>query len=454
MPERDVAGIRFGYGFAPHLPRRDRAEILAEISAPDTVLAQYPSLSLEQSMQLARDVQAANRDRRQGLDGASERLGAARSALRSAARSQVQIALARVLDTGAPLRERLMWFWNDHFTAASQNRWVRAAGLDFADQAIRPHCAGRFADMLKAVVRHPRMLMYLDQSASVGPDSPLGGNGRRGMNENLARELLELHTIGPGSGYTQNDVHETAELLTGLFANSEDGFRFRPNAAQPGAETILGRSYGSDDAARLADIDAFLEDLALRPETARHIARKLAVHFLADQPPEDLVTALETTYRDSHGDLGLVTAALLRHPSTANGPLQKVKQPFEFVASSLLTLGGTGEDMMLVTQRDLRDVILEPLNLMGQPFLNPRGPDGWPEVASAWITPQALASRISWATNLSRRRYVARVRDPRDLLQRILGPLASERLVFAVSAAETRAEGVALLLCSAEFNRR
>jgi uncharacterized protein (DUF1800 family) len=404
-------------------------------------------------MTLGRALQQANRAMREGVENAMDLRQAASVALRDGTQQQVRIAMARAVHGHAPLRERLMWFWADHFTANTSHPLFRAAGTDFADHAIRPHVVGRFADMLKAVIRHPLLLIYLDQNTSVGPASRVGTTGQRGLNENLARELLELHTMGAGSGYTQTDIREIAELLTGLAVNPNDGFQFRPNAAQPGAEVIFGRSYGSDGPAQLSDIDAFLEDLAVRPETARHLARKLAVHFLADTPPEDLVAALTTAYLDSAGDLGVVAHTLMTHPLTATPDLQKAKQPFEFVASSLIAFGFSGDEVMAFDRNETTRLVERPTREMGQPFLNPRGPDGWPERSEAWITPQGLATRITWA-GVTARRHGSRVDDPRALLERSLGSLAGERLRFAVGAAETHAEGIAILLASAEFNRR
>lgn len=373
--------------------------------------------------------------------------------MRTAMLEGLQTAFQRIVASYTPLRERLTWFWADHFSIAPRGSLVRAAAMSFVDEAVRPFMLGAFSDMLKAVMRHPSMLFYLDQHLSIGPDSRAAARSGRGLNENLARELLELHTLGVGSGYSQADVRATAELLTGLSIDPQRGFVFRANAAQPGPETVLGKSYGSDQRAQVDDIDAFLEDLALRPETARHLARKLAVHFLDDEPPEELIADLSATYQHSNGNLGEVTKVLLEHPDTGKLPLRKAKTPFEFIASSMVALGVDPSDISKFTARDLRRLIQRPLVTMGQPFMRPQGPDGWPEDPAHWITPQGLASRISWAVafaNLAGQQ----VEDPRMLLDQALGPIASDRLRFAVSAAETHVEGVALVLASAEFNRR
>ncbi|MEM8631957.1 MAG: DUF1800 domain-containing protein, partial [Pseudomonadota bacterium] len=448
MPETDVAQIRFGYGFRPQAKPLSRAALYDAAAGPDRAVAQYPGLSLDAALGMGRAFREAGRDRRNGVLGAERRYEGAQSALRGAVADGLRTTLARVLASGAPLRERLTWFWADHFTVAPQNPLSRATALSFADDAIRPHLFGPFAGMLKAVLRHPSMLVYLDQFQSIGPQSRAARRSGRGLNENLARELLELHTLGTGSGYTQTDVRAAAELLTGLSVDPNRGFVFRPFAAQPGAETVLGKTYGSGKPADIADIDAFLDDLAVRPETARHIARKLAIHFVADDPPEALTQDLEAAYRDTEGDLGAVTRVLLDHPETDRAPLRKVKTPFEFIASALTALGFRDSDLDRTNARALQRLVTRPLAVMGQPFMRAPGPDGWSEDPAHWITPQGLATRISWSVAVAAR-LGQRAGDPRFFLNRTLGDVAGAPLRFAVSAAETQAEGIAIVLASA-----
>lgn len=445
--------IRFGYGPGPEAAPATPTDLLAGLSAPDRAASRYPVGSLAEALVLGQTLRLANRDAEAGVAGAEGRYDTARAELRRMAGLGIRAAFARIADTSSALRERLMWFWADHFTAHGTNLATRAVAPSYVDEAIRPHVTGRFGDMLRAVVRHPMMLFYLDQHVSVGPTSPAAARTGRGLNENLARELLELHTLGVGGGYVQADVRAAAELLTGLGIDPAQGFVFRPLAAEPGPETILGRSYGTGSAARLADIDAFLDDLALTPQTARHLASKLATHFVADAPPGELVEDLAQVYAATGGDLMALTQALVSHPLAARPVLAKVRPPMEFVGAAIVALGLTGDEIWAMPPADLRRFLAQPLAAMGQPFLRASGPDGWPEDAASWITPQALATRISWAAAVSDR-LGPRAGDPRALLERTLGGLAGDALRFAVSAAETRAEGVALLLASAEFNRR
>ncbi|MEM6890651.1 MAG: DUF1800 domain-containing protein [Pseudomonadota bacterium] len=453
MQETGVAQIRFGYGFGPYAAPVTRAELLSDAVGPDQSAKRFPGLHLTEALDLGQAIRAANKDRQRGALGAQRRYKAARDAVRDAGDAGVKTALARVVDAKSPFRERLTWFWADHFTVAPQNLFSRATALSFIDDAIRPNILNSFSEMLKAVIRHPSMLIYLDQHRSIGPQSLVGKRTGRGLNENLARELLELHTMGVGTGYTQDDVRAAAELLTGLSFDMDKGFVFRRHIAQPGPDTVLGKSYGAGQRASIADIDAFLEDLALRPETGQHLARKLAVHFIADAPPAALVSDLALAYDKSGGDLGAMTAVLMAHSESATSTLRKVKTPFEFIASALIALGFQGRDIEKFEAQDLRRMVLRPMAGMGQPFMRPPGPDGWPEDPAHWITPQGLATRITWAVAVADK-IGNRVGDPRFFLERTLGAVGAQQLRFAVSAAETQAEGIALVLASAEFNRR
>ncbi len=193
----------------------------------------------------------------------------------------------RAIASRTGFRERLVAFWTDHFTVAANGPVLSALVPDLVENAIRPHVGGRFGDMLEAVTLHPAMLIYLNQVQSAGPNSVAGKRRGKGLNENLAREVLELHTLGVGAGYTQDDVRQLAELLTGLSVD-KSGFTFRSRIAEPGAEVVLGKRYGGGEAS-LGDIRAVLADIAVHPDTARHLARKLIVHFVGGEVPEDWV---------------------------------------------------------------------------------------------------------------------------------------------------------------------
>ncbi len=445
-----ISAIRFGYGPGAGTAPRDADAHLARLSGPDRVLARYPAVSDAETLSIAEGFRRA-RKRREGLGGeaayktARDNVGAAFSAAATT-------ALARIADTDDPLRERLVWFWADHFAVAPKNIVMRAVAPNYLDQAIRPHVTGRFSDLLKAVVTHPMMLSYLDQVQSIGPNSPAGKRRGAGLNENLAREVLELHTLGVGGPYTQGDVRQLAELFTGLSASQSDGFVFRAAIAEPGPELVLGRTYGGG-APDLAHITAVLNDLAVHPATAAHVSRKLAVHFVADDPEPALVAAMEGAWRASDGNLMAVTEAMLTHPAAWGDRLEKARQPFDFLAATVVALGIRGDDLTRMPLRERHRAILRPLRAMGQPFMEPGGPDGWAEEAEHWITPLGLAHRILWSGEAAKR-VAPHAPEPSMFLQRALGDAASARLTWAVDVAETRADAVAIVLASPEFNRR
>lgn len=432
--DSETFAIRFGYG----LP----ASAAQPLEGPDRAAETWPGASLAELAPLALAYRTAKKARDEA--GAKE----AQRAIDALALRGAKAIFARALGSDDPYRERLVAFWADHFTVVPRNRTQRALPSILVDEAIRPHVTGRFADMLRAVTTHPAMLIYLNQDASFGPGSPKGKRQKKGLNENLARELIELHTLGVGAGYTQTDIRELAELLTGLAISAQEGFVFDKNRAEPGPETVLGVTYAGKGDGPILQV---LDDLSARPETAAHLARKLAVHFLADDPDEGLVRDLQGRFRDTEGDLTAMAQALIEHPAAANGI--KVRQPFDFLVASLRALG-VGPDVILgLDLRPFRRLILDPLQAMGQPFQQAPGPDGWPEREADWITPQGLAARIDWAMQAPAR-LVRPLPDPRAFLTTALGSRAGNKLTWAIGAAESARDGVGLVLASPEFNRR
>lgn len=449
--ETAVAAFRYGYG----LPLPEGAPIRAEgmarlLAGPDRILDRWPGLGLDEVLPVQDASSAARREARKSD---ADRL-AYRDWLRKVTDQMLQAAklrMARALDNPDQLRERLVGFWMDHFTTVGRFLVDRGLPGALAEDAIRPHVGGRFADMLRAAVLHPAMLIYLDQTRSVGPGSPEGLRSGGGLNENLARELLELHTLGVGAKYTQADVRELAELLTGVTFSGGKGQIFRPDLAEPGAETVLGKTY---DGAGMAPVLRVLDDLARHPATARHIAGKLAAHFVADQPPADLVKTMAETFRNTGGDLQATVAAMLHHPAGMGGPLAKVRQPFDFLVASLRALGVTGADVVALGDGKFRKMLWKPLAVMGQDLeAGPPGPDGWPEERAAWINPAGLAGRVEWAMTMPQKLCDV-LPEPAIVVRQALGPFACDALLWAADKAESRAEGLGLVLASAEFNRR
>lgn len=452
-----LASIRLGYGLSAstRLP-----------TSPDEVLSAArrgegdggaPAVGMEQVREVHVRIADLGRAAREG----DEEAQAARKKELQRARHLVDRAIqrrfARAVDDPLGFGERLLHFWSDHFTVSGGNAYQQLMAVSFVEEAIRPNIGARFAELMFAAETHPRMVTYLDQNTSVGPKSPFAKRRkegpRRGLNENLAREMIELHSLGVGADYSQKDVRELAELLTGLSYSPRDEKIFRPNRAEPGAETVLGRSYGGDGPAELRDIRAVIGDLARHPATARHLARKLATHFVADEPPPALVERLADVYLETDGDLGAVNAVLVEAPELGVHFRSKARQPFDFLVASLRGLGISGKQIMGLERKQLRGWLLSPMAAMGQKWGSPPGPDGWPEAAENWITPQGVAARIEWAMRVPAR-LCEELPDPRDLLQAALADTASPALEEAVPRAESTREGVAIVLASADFNRR
>ncbi|MGR3802394.1 MAG: DUF1800 domain-containing protein [Marinibacterium profundimaris] len=455
----DLADIRFGCGLSPVLaPPRDAQALLDGVLGPDTMAGRFPIESFETfntRVQGLRDARAALRKA-----GTQETRKARREVIRKISRAANNAradwaarTLLRWTHTETGFRERLVAFWADHFTTVGKSALLRYANSAFVESAIRPHVGGTFPEMLIAATTHPVMLDYLDQTASVGPNSPAAARRERlsGMNENLAREVMELHTLGVDGPYTQQDVREFAELLTGLTYRPDRGLAYLQGWAEPGAETVLGKTYGAEP--RLAHIHEALTDLALHPSTADHIARKLAVHFVNDDPDPDLVAHLSARYRASGGDLPQVYAALLEHPAAWAPRLSKVKPPLDFMGSALRALGVAEAAVSGLDFPAFRLTFFVPMSLMGQPWKSPSGPDGWPEEEAAWITPQSLSARLRWAMAVPQT-LCDGLPDPRDFVGQALGGFATEPVRFAASAAESRSEAIGLVLCSPAFQRR
>lgn len=462
MPQFDptLAAIRFGSGLSPTLPAPTSvADMLAQLTGPDLNAESFPieTFTAFRSRMQAKEEVFKERRKLRGTP-AADVLRKEIRLMQKEARIEWLHWTGRALMRRAwgqdGLRERLVGFWADHFTAQGKRGLLRRATAPYVEDSIRPHITGTFPDLVIAATTAPLMLHYLDQQLSVGPHSDKAARmgAKAGLNENLAREVMELHTLGVGGPYTQGDVRELAELFTGMIYTAKDGFKFKKDMAEPGAETVLGVSYGGGKP-NLADIRAALVDLALHPATARHIAGKLAVHFVSDTPDPALVDALAARFSETGGDLLQVYRALLDHPAAWAPDLQNVKPPFDFMASALRALQPAPDYFDRQDEKTIRTVMNAHLTRMGQPWESPVGPDGWPEEDAAWITPQGLAARMHWAMVMPEQ-IMGTLPDPRDFVTAALGRYAPAPLLFAARAAENRREGVGLVLASPAFQRR
>jgi uncharacterized protein (DUF1800 family) len=344
--------------------------------------------------------------------------------------------------------ERLVVFWSNHFCiSAGKGGLARMWAGSFEREAIRPHVLGRFADMLKAVEQHPAMLFFLDNQQSLGPDSRAGLNRNRGLNENLAREIMELHTLGVGGGYSQDDVTSLARIITGWTYAGRQGalgtpgtFVFNANAHQPGAQRVMGKVY---EANGVAQGEAVLSDIARHPSTAKFIATKFARHFVADDPPPVLVVRLTDVFVKTDGDLKALAVALLDSDEAWQAPLTKMRSPYEFLVASGRLLAQIPGDP---------GRYLGALNTLGQPLWAPAGPNGFPDSNAAWAAPEGIKLRLDISAQIASR--LGDGIDPRALLELAAADAASEETRKTVERAESRQQALALLLMSPEFQRR
>ncbi|THD66256.1 MAG: DUF1800 family protein [Phenylobacterium sp.] len=370
--------------------------------------------------------------------------------------------------TDAGFRERWTLFWANHFTVSATKAITGTVVGPFEEEAIRPHVFGRFEELLVAAETHPAMLTYLDQIQSIGPDSEQARNMRNGfagrgpagfgganlqkaaqrtpgLNENLAREIMELHTVGVNGGYTQADVTEFARAMTGLSIGGErDGVYgeavFRGQAHEPGSRMVMGVRY---DESGKAQAGAILADLAGKPQTAQFICAKLARHFVADDPPPALVARLQAAWTGSGGDLAKVADALITAPEAWDPAPAKFKTPYEFIVSSYRAAGALPVGFQQVGPI---------LTALGQKPFSAPSPKGWPEDAQSWAAPDAIVKRMQFAQAFSA--GAVQDRDPKALAADALGDRLSPDTAKAIARAESRPEGFALLLMSPEFQRR
>lgn len=374
-------------------------------------------------------------------DAASER-NADRALLRRANQQAQQRRWQHVVTTPTPVAERWTLFWANHFCVSATKGAVAGLVWPYEREAIRPHAFGRFIDLLRAATLHPAMLLYLDNAQSLGPQSRAGRRRDRGLNENLARELLELHTLGPSRGqagsYTQTDVTELAKLLTGWTVSRAPEFatRFEPALHEPGAKQVLGKTYREGPQA----LDVFLVDLSRRPETARFVSTKLARHFVADQPPAALVDAMAARFTQTDGDLKAVAQTLFSHPLAwqADTP-PKLKRPEEWMLSAhrMLKLPIARTPQLQVALAD-----------MGQTMGRAPSPQGWPDLTDDWLAPDAIWKRVEWAGRFAELHTGAA--DARSLASLAFGRDLSATTEREIDRAASGAQALALWLASPE----
>jgi uncharacterized protein (DUF1800 family) len=470
MMQAEIAVLRFGLGAKPGdlaaAAAEPRAWLMAQVKGPAPLAV---NTAMASSDQIYEGLIAAREEKQQmklesGSSGADAKvINAVREAYQPHYRAQVLARAQSAAMTTRPFAERLVHFWSNHFAVSADKGVVYGLAGALENEAIRPHVAGRFIDLLMAVEQHPAMIAFLDNQYSVGKDSmaaqfaasrirrPAANTPKRefGINENLAREILELHTLGVDGGYSQTDVTSFAQIITGWSIGGGQGrlaggvpgrFYFRDNLHEPGAKVFLGKTY-TESGQRQGE--AVLADLARNPNTANFIAAKLARHFIADDPPPAAVKRIAQAFLKSGGDLPSVYAALIESPEAWDPEARKFKTPQDFVFSTLRALN--------VSPAQPEEVI-RTFDLLGQRQFTPGSPAGWPDTSKSWDGSDALMHRVLWASRVGAK-YENGI-EPADLAATSLGGYARPETLTALRRATSSGQAVALLLMSPEFQRR
>jgi uncharacterized protein (DUF1800 family) len=391
---------------------------------------------------------------------------------------QVNDRHRRAIESDQPFIERLVQFWSNHFAVSADKMLVAPLVGLYEQEAIRPHVTGNFHALLLAVERHPAMNIYLDNTTSMGANSMAASFARSrgrdlGLNENLAREILELHTLGVDGGYTQHDVTEFAKVITGWSIGGTIGpgargavkpasaggnaqarspfgdggkpgeFYFRPAMHEPGDKVVLGKTYKESG---VAEGEQVLASLARSPATAKHLATKLARHFVKDDPPDALVAHLADTYMKHDGELAPVYRELVRADDSWREPLAKYKTPNDFVISTFRALDHVPDNLQQITAF---------LNELGQRPFTPGSPAGWPDTAASWDGGDALLKRIEWSGAVGKRvgSVAGNPFDVGQLAASVMGTLSDATLAGIHGAADS-GQALALLISAPEFQRR
>jgi uncharacterized protein (DUF1800 family) len=463
--ESAIAANRFGLGARPGdlaaIEPRPREWLLDQIAGPSRLPADIRDLPDSSAVladvdKLRREQRDMRRDAKNDPD--ADIVKDYGRIVRRQYIDQVNARYRAAASSDYPFHERLVHFWSNHFAISADKQPMPAIAGLYEAEAIRPNVSGNFADLLLAAEQHPAMILYLDNQRSVGPGSQAAQRANRrsgsrnvGLNENLAREILELHTLGVDGGYTQQDVTTFAKVITGWsiggatesgrFAEGEPGtFEFREIIHEPGSQTILGTKYSQSG---IKQGEAVLRDLALHPATAKHLATKLLRHFVADEPAPKMIDQLSNAYLDSGGELSAMYEALIAAPESWQLRFAKYKSPHDFVISTVRAFNHRPDDARF---------IVGALDLMGQTPYRPGSPAGWPDTAEQWGGADALYKRIEWCTAVAN--YVGSRANPVELGDEVLGANFGPESRKAISRAESLTQGMTMLLAAPDFQRR
>lgn len=458
----ETAKNRFGLGgkpneITPNNPKQWLEAQIASFNPRPSILANYPKSSV-----IFAEVAETQANRRQTKNGKARPVATPlaepaynlRRHYIDAVNARAQIAI----QSETPFMERMVHFWANHFAISADGLYSRASAGSYEFEAIRPKINGSFFELLLSVVTHPTMLDYLNQNRSIGPNTQAAQRRSRnnperqfGLNENLAREILELHTLGVHGGYSQADVTEFAKALTGFTVatrrpiqganQGEPGtFIFIQQIHEPGSRKIMGKTYNQQNHNQAL---AILRDLSIHPSTAQNIATKLARHFTSDNPPEALIARLKANFIATNGDLPSLYKTLINAPEFEIANASKFKTPWDWFISSMRGLGfsNSGDVETAIIMRNL-----------GQEVWQPKSPKGFDDIDAAWAAPDALTRRLELAWQLAIRAKTNI--GPLELANKLLGANLDEHTKTTISRAESPASGYALLIVSPAFLRR
>jgi uncharacterized protein (DUF1800 family) len=446
-----IATNRFGLGASPADIERakdnPKAWLKAQIKSSTTmpsVFSDHPSSA---------DVLHLSYKNRRIKDEAKRK--ASNKKKRQRFNQSLRARLSHQVQTDQPFAERLVRFWSNHFTVSRTRGLIGPAIPAYENEAIRPFIFGRFEEMLLSVTQHPCMLIYLDNISSIGPNSRQGSRRGKDLNENLAREILELHTMGAQGDYTQSDVTNFAKILTGWTVARQrknpknqkvppGQFFFNLRTHEPGPQELLGKSF------KQGGVNQGLEALkyiSRHPSTARFIATKLVRHFVDDAPSARDIQKIEQTFTETKGDLAAVSEALINLKSAWEMSGSKIKTPEELVISTLRAM--TTKTALKLPRRQL---LFPALKSMGQEVFRAPSPAGWPDKGEAWIAPESLTHRLEWIRAFSRQS--AGDINPVDIFNQTIAPFATDDAARLIKGAPSRADGIALIFSSPAFQRR
>lgn len=467
--EAAIALSRFGMGARPgeinEIASDPRGWLLEQVNAPDKALITNDGLMTTQEatrfvingIQQIKEARRAADAEQKSANELTKIRKKIRASFEEFYEIELKIRIAHAITTQSSFSERWVRFWSNNFSVSTRHPNLLPMVNAFEREAIRPNVFGQFSDMLKASTFHPTMLYYLDNHVSVGPSSKAvewakyAGRTPPGLNENLAREVLELHTLGVDSGYQQADVLAFAKMLTGWtifglpsFAHDKGAdvgeVIFFSKKHERRRQVFLNKIYPAKGAgqAKMA-----LVNLAKHPATARHISMKLLRHFVDDEPNLADITILETTFLDTEGDLKELAKALINLKTMWRPKLRKFKTPEDLMVSTARAVG--------MDPRDIENPI-NTYKVLGQLPFNAPSPEGWSDNPVDWTGSDMIKKRIEWAYEFAGN--ISNSNSGAELLENALGHNVSDKTLHSVKRADNEREALALAIMSPEFQRR